>query len=625
MSRVIGIDLGTTNSVVSLLDNNRPEVIQNAEGYKMTPSIVHFPEEGEVVVGDLARRQLIVEPKRTVHSVKRFMGCRWDEIEERKEGIFYELASDQDGMATVKIGSKNLRPEDISAEVLIKMKRTAEAFLGEAVENAIITVPAHFNDSQRTATKLAAEKAGLNALRLVNEPTAAALAYGLGRDKRQLVAIFDFGGGTFDITILEIEGDIYEVKSTGGDTYLGGDNIDHLMVDWISDGIQKETGIDPRQDIRARQQIAETAEKVKCELSTLTKTLISLPFIVSDDSGPKHFSADITRKEFEELIEPLTARLRGPCETALADAGITREDLSAVILVGGSTRIPKVRELVQEIFDRRPDTSVNPDEVVACGAAIQGGIMTGDLEEILLLDVTPLSLGIEVAGDIFSTIIPRNSNVPTTVGKKFTTVVDNQDTVKVHVLQGERKIASRNRSLSHFRLTGIPQAPKEIPEVEVSFHIDANGILTVSAMDLTSGESEEIQVESYSGGTEVAAEQVVAGAEAAVEEDRVFIQKAAVRERIRDMEVTLDGYRNRRDGSMLTEKQEESLKQLFFKLDVSLAQDDWKVIEEAERNARGLFVEITSMLALKEGGAPADSEFIELSGAGSSGDSSEGT
>ncbi|MCH8333518.1 molecular chaperone DnaK, partial [Candidatus Sumerlaeota bacterium] len=541
MSRVIGIDLGTTNSVVSLLDNNRPEVIQNAEGYKTTPSIVHFPEEGEVVVGDLARRQLIVEPKRTVHSVKRFMGCRWDEIEERKEGIFYDLVSDQDGMATVKIGSKNLRPEDISAEVLIKMKRTAEAFLGEAVENAIITVPAHFNDSQRTATKLAAEKAGLNALRLVNEPTAAALAYGLGRDKRQLVAIFDFGGGTFDITILEIEGDIYEVKSTGGDTYLGGDNINHLMVDWISDEIQKETGIDPRQDIRARQQIAETAEKVKCELSTLTKTLISLPFIVSDDSGPKHFSADITRKEFEELIEPLTARLRGPCETALADAGITREDLSAVILVGGSTRIPKVRELVEEIFDRKPDTSVNPDEVVACGAAIQGGIMTGDLDEILLLDVTPLSLGIEVAGDIFSTIIPRNSNVPTTVGKKFTTVVDNQDTVKVHVLQGERKIASRNRSLSHFRLTGIPQAPKEIPEVEVSFHIDANGILTVSAMDLTSGESEEIQVESYSGGTEVAADQVVAGVDAAAEEDRAFLQKAAVRERIREMEATLDG------------------------------------------------------------------------------------
>ncbi len=599
MGKVIGIDLGTTNSVVAVLENNRPEVIANSEGGKTTPSVILYELSGEVLVGDLAKRQRVTAPERTIYSVKRFMGCRWDEASDRTQGISYQIAPDTEGMVTIRVGRKKYRPEEVSAHVLKKMKETAEAYLGEPVEHAVITVPAFFNDSQRQATKLAGERAGLNVQRIVNEPTAAALAYGLNkRDKAQKVAVFDFGGGTFDISILDIERDIIEVKSTGGDTYLGGDNINQLLVDWINQKLIEETGIDPKTDLQAVQRILETAEKVKCELSTMPKTLVSLPFIVSDATGPKHLNADITREEFTKMLAPILDKLRPPCIQALADAKIKPKDLTAVILVGGSTRIPAVRELVKELFEREPDTSMNPDEVVAAGASVQGGIMSGELDEVLLLDVTPLSLGIELAGDVFAPIIPRNSNVPATVSRKFTTVVDNQSTVNVHVLQGERKIASHNRTLGNFKLTGIPPAPREIPEVEVKFHIDANGILVVSAMDLTSGVSQKVEIESYvPSGAEVTT--MMRDSELAADQDRDFVQKSEYRRRIAAMEALFKEMLSRKDAvGIITEEYERRMREVIFKWEISLSQKDWNIIEDAERDAKSLEIELASMLAL---------------------------
>ncbi len=600
MSRVIGIDLGTTNSVVAVLENGRPEVIPNAEGHRTTPSVVMLGDPENILVGELAKRQLVLEPSRVVYSVKRFMGARMDEVADRMNGITYNVGPDAVGMAAVVIGEDTWTPEEISAETLRKMKSTAEEFLGEEVENAVITVPAHFNDSQRQATKQAAEMAGLTALRIINEPTAAALAYGLTLpETRSVVAVFDFGGGTFDVSILDIDGDIFEVKSTGGDTNLGGDSINELLVEHIALNIRSETNIDPLKDAKAHQRIVEAAEAAKCELSSLQKTVISLPYIVSDENGPKHYSGEITREEFTKLIEPVLDKLLEPCHTAITDAGIELEDLTALVLVGGSTRIPAVRELAREVFKLEPDCSLNPDEVVGCGAAIQAGIMTGEIEEVLLIDVTPLSLGIELADDVFSPIIPRNSSVPTTVKKKFTTVKDNQSTVKVHVLQGERKMASANRSLAHFRLNDIPPAPKEIPEVEVSFHIDANGILTVSAMDLTSGCTDEVRVESMSMAHESEADKMAQEAATKTELDRVFLQKSLVKERRRDMEERLDALKASSEIKIMDADQAEQLKEAFFKLDVALAQDDWALIEDAERAARGIFVEITSLASMR--------------------------
>lgn len=614
MSKVIGIDLGTTNSVVSILESGRAIVLPNAEGAKTTPSVVYYPPEGEVIVGELAKRQRVTEVDRVIYSAKRFMGCRIDEIEAKLEGIDYKIQSDESGKAAIPMGDRLLLPEDVSAEILKKMAETAEAYLGEAVENAVITVPAHFNDSQRQATKKAAELAGLTPLRIINEPTAAALAYGLKNESQQKLAVFDFGGGTFDISILEIDGDIFEVKSTGGDNRLGGDTINDLLNSWICEKIEQETGIGIGNDLQASQRVVEAAEKAKCELSTMQKTLISLPFIVSDASGPKHYSGEITREEFNELIAPMMERLRPPCEMALADAGISREDLTGVVLVGGSTRIPAVQELVKEIFGCEPNCSLNPDEAVACGAAIQSAILSGDLQEILLLDVAPLSLGIELADDVFSTIIPRNSSIPTTVAKNFTTVVDNQSTVKIHVLQGERKIASENRSLDHFKLDDIPPAPKEIPEIEVQFHIDANGIMKVSAMDLTSGVSKEVMVESYAAMTmEVDHEQVIGEADAAHEEDRIHLQISGVKRRAEEMETIIDSFRNRTDGTHVTQKQEQKLKEAFFKLEVALAQKEWAAIEEAERNAKSVFMEVSSMLALQSSGKSGEADLLDIS------------
>ncbi|MCL5271284.1 MAG: molecular chaperone DnaK [bacterium] len=593
MGNVIGIDLGTTNSVVACLENGKPQVMQNAEGGKTTPSIVLYPKDGgDVIVGDLAKRQRLLLPDRTVYSIKRFVGCRWDESAERRRGIEYSLAEGPDGLVGVKLDGRVLLPEQIQAQILMKMRQTAEDYLGEAVQQAVITCPAYFNDSQRQATKKAAELAGLEALRIINEPTAAALAYGLGKARNMRIGVFDFGGGTFDISILEIDGDVFEVKSTCGDTFLGGDAIDRLLMEWIIGQIRETLGLAVEGDAQVLSRIAETAEKVKCELSTLERTTISLPFIGADATGPKHFTAELTRPVFEALIEPVLARLRPPCEQALSDAGLHATQLDSVILVGGSTRIPAVVRLVREIFGRDPDGSVNPDEAVARGAAIQAGIMSGELTEILLLDVTPLSLGIELAGGLFAPLIPRNSSIPTTANKKFTTVRDNQTSVRVHVLQGERKKAEENRTLARFRLEGIAPAPREVPEIEVSFTIDANGILNVSATDMTTGSRQDVRVESYQPTAGPDVDRVIEEANSKADEDRQFVRRLAVQEMLEEMRQEYRARQQRTDLPPVDEGQDRRMLEAIFHMDVALRQDDWVVIENAQRTLKSIYTEI---------------------------------
>lgn len=591
MANVIGIDLGTTNSVVAFLENGKPSVMQNNEGGKTTPSVVLYQED-RPIVGEMAKRQRVLAPDRAIYSIKRFVGCRWNESEERRQDIHYPLVSGPEGLVAVEIADQVLLPEQVQAEILLKMKQTAEDYLGQEVTQAVITCPAYFNDSQRQATKKAAELAGLEALRIVNEPTAAALAYGIEKDKRQRVAVFDFGGGTFDISILEIDDDVFEVKSTCGDTFLGGDTIDKILIDWISEQIVQQLGFEPGGDNRLSGRIAEAAEKVKCELSSLEQTNISLPFIGADESGPKHFSMDLDRAQFEQLIAPVLERLRKPCEKALKDAKLEPRDLKNVVLVGGSTRIPAVQRLVEEIFGQPPNTSVSPDEAVALGAAIQGGILSGELDEVLLLDVTPLSLGIELEGGVFSVLIPRNSSIPTTTQKRFTTVRDNQRSVRVHALQGERRKAAANRTLARFRLENIAPAPREVPEIEVSFTIDANGILQVSAMDLTTGSRQEVVVESYQPTSEAEIERTVTEAETKSDEDRAFMQKLAVRRRAENMRREIESFRNTHPAERLTESQDRRIKEAFFHLDLALAGSDWAEIEAAERQLKAAYSEI---------------------------------
>lgn len=533
MSYQIGIDLGTTNSVVAFLEGIRPVVIPNAEGNNITPSVVLYKSGEEIIVGELAKRQIVTNPTRTVHSIKRFMGRRFNEIGGMNEYFQYKLVEEEDnGRVLVDLGWKKVSPEEVSSVILKKIRNDAESYLGEMVTQAVITVPAYFNDSQRSATKTAAELAGLVVLRIINEPTAAALAYGLNKDKTERLVVFDFGGGTFDISIMELDKNIFEVRSTNGDTFLGGNNIDQCIFDFIREEIVKETGLDLMNDPQAIQRVKEVAEKVKCELSTMKSTTISLPFIVSDGGGPKHFSREFTREEFNRLTMPLLEKLIPPCRNALMDAGMTPEDIDTVVLVGGSSRIVKVQEMVSEFFQKEPMKVERPDEVVAMGAAIQAGVISGNLQEVLLLDVTPLSLGIELADDIFSALIPRNSSIPTTATKKFTTVVDNQRTVYIHVLQGERQRASQNRSLAHFRLTEITTAPRDVPEIEVKFNIDANGILNVQATDLTSGASNEVRVESYQTAIPKDFQKDIQEAEQKREEDRIYVEKIRRKERL---------------------------------------------------------------------------------------------
>jgi molecular chaperone DnaK len=530
MGKIIGIDLGTTNSCVAVMEGGEAIVIQNEEGQRTTPSIVAYTEKGERLVGQTAKNQMITNPENTVYSIKRFMGRQFGEVTEETTHIPYHVQKGPNGDVRVDARGKQYSPPEISAAILQKMKKTAEDYLGETVSEAVITVPAYFNDAQRQATKDAGKIAGLEVKRIVNEPTAAALCYGFDKSKKdQKIAVYDLGGGTFDISILELGDGVFEVKSTNGDTHLGGDNFDHKVMEWLMDSYKKDQGIDLSKDRMALQRLREAAEKAKKELSSMQSTDINLPFITADASGPKHMQYNLTRSKFEQMTADLVERTRIPCEKALKDAGLKASEVDEVILVGGSIRIPAVQKIVKEIFGREPNKSVNPDEVVAMGAAIQAGVLGGDVNDILLLDVTPLSLGIETLGGVFTRLIERNTTIPTKKSQIFSTASDNQNAVSVHVLQGEREMARDNRTLGRFDLVGIPPAPRGVPQVEVSFDIDANGIVHVSAKDLGTGKEQKIRIESSSGLSDQEIQRMVKEAEANADTDKKVREKAEVK------------------------------------------------------------------------------------------------
>jgi len=518
--KIIGIDLGTTNSVVAVMEGDQPVVIPNVDGNRLTASVVAFTDSGERLVGQPAKRQAVTNPKNTIYSIKRFMGRRHSEVSAEEKIVSYEITGGPTELVKVRTRDKEYTPPEISAMILQNLRTAAEEYLGEKVEKAVVTVPAYFNDSQRQATRDAGRIAGLDVQRIINEPTAASLAYGLEKKKNEKIAVFDLGGGTFDISILDVGEGVFEVKATNGDTHLGGDDLDHALVNHIADEFKREQGIDLRQDLMALQRLREAAEKAKCELSTKVQTDINLPFITADASGPKHLQMNITRAKFEQLVDPLIERCRGPVQNCLRDAKLSPGEIDEVVLVGGSTRIPKVQALVKEMFGKDPHKGVNPDEVVAIGAAIQGGVLSGEVGEVLLLDVTPLSLGIETLGGVMTKLIERNTTIPTSKKEIFSTATDNQTAVDIHVLQGEREMASGNRTLGRFQLTGIPPAPRGVPQVEVSFDIDANGILNVRAKDLATNKEQAIQIKSSSGLSEDEIRKMTVEAEEHAEDDK---------------------------------------------------------------------------------------------------------
>jgi molecular chaperone DnaK len=535
MSKIIGIDLGTTNSVVAVMEGGQPVVIPNQEGARTTPSVVGFAKSGERLVGQVAKRQAVTNPENTVYSIKRFMGRRLGEVNEEMKMVPYKVVRETGDDVRVDISGKKYSPPEISAMILNKLKEAAESYLGEKVTKAVITVPAYFNDSQRQATKDAGKIAGLEVMRIINEPTAAALAYGLDKKKDETIAVYDFGGGTFDISILEVGDGIVEVKSTNGDTHLGGDNIDQRIIDWIVEEFRKENGVELSRDQMALQRLKEASEKAKIELSTLLETEINLPFITADASGPKHLVMKLTRARFEQMVEDLLMRSSGPCKQALTDAGMNPSQIDEVVLVGGSTRIPRVQQIVRDLFGREPHKGVNPDEVVAIGAAVQGGVLGGEVKDVLLLDVTPLSLGIETLGGVFTKLIDRNTTIPTRKSEVFSTASDSQTSVEIKVYQGERGMAGDNRLLGVFQLVGIPPAPRGIPQVEVTFDIDANGILNVSAKDRATSNEQKITISSSSGLSKEEVEKVARDAEAHSTEDRKRKDEVEARNRADSM------------------------------------------------------------------------------------------
>jgi len=581
MGKIIGIDLGTTNSVVAVMEGGEPKVITNEEGGRTTPSVVAFNDKGETLVGQIARRQAVVNPMRTLFSVKRLIGHRFEEIEGDAKRLPYKVLRADNGDAHLEVDGKRYSPPEISAKVLSKLKRAAENYLGESVTEAVITVPAYFNDSQRQATRDAGRIAGLDVKRIINEPTAAALAYGLDKKNAEIVAVYDFGGGTFDISILEVGDGLVEVKATAGDSHLGGDDVDHTVVDWLIDEFRKDQGVDLTNDKMALQRLHEASEKAKIELSTAAETEINLPFITADQTGPKHLVVKLSRSKLEALADDVLQRTIEPCRRAMKDAGLKPNEIDEVILVGGSTRIPKVQEMVKELFGKAPNRTVNPDEVVALGAAVQGGVLAGDVQDVLLLDVTPLSLGIETQGGIMTVLIPRNTTIPARKSQIFSTADDNQPAVTVHVLQGERKMAGDNRTLGQFNLDGIPAAPRGVPQIEVTFDIDANGIVNVSAKDKATNKEQSVTITASSGLSDSEVDQLVKQAEASAKDDEARRELAELKNSTDAMAYQI-GKQLKEHGDKLDDTTKGELEQAIEEAKKSLESNDKATIQAAK-------------------------------------------
>jgi molecular chaperone DnaK len=611
MGKIVGIDLGTTNSVVAVMEGSEPKVILNEEGSRTTPSVVAFTKEGEILVGQVAKRQAIANPENTIFSVKRFMGRSLNEVSEEMKMVPYEVVQGDKGDVKIKAGEKSYTPPEISAMILQKLKKSAEAYLGQPVTEAVITVPAYFNDAQRQATKDAGKIAGLEVKRIINEPTASALAYGLDKNKDHTIAVYDFGGGTFDVSILEVGDNVVEVKATNGDTHLGGDNFDQCIIDWLVAEFKKDQGVDLSKDKMVLQRLKESAEKAKMELSTTNETDINLPFITADASGPKHLNVKLSRSKFESMVDDLVERSKTPCVQAMKDAGIKADQVHEAILVGGSTRIPKAQELVKNLFGKEPHRGVNPDEVVALGAAVQAGVLSGDVKDILLLDVTPLSLGIETMGGVTTRLIDRNTTIPTRKAETFSTAADNQPSVEVNVIQGEREMAKDNRSIGKFHLDGIPSAPRGMPQIEVTFDIDANGILHVTAKDKGTGKEQKITITDSTGLSDTDIENMVKDAEANAEADKERREKIDVKNQldsvIYNLEKTLKDNKDKfkeEDIKEAEEAVEEAKKHLEGEADVMKEQTE-KINTIAHKLAEAMYTQTQEQPS--DGGEPGDS------------------